>query len=57
MPARLCTSTRPVIELLRPRKPSTWLIGSSTTWNGMKTPNKMKPNIKSEPLNFHMLST
>jgi hypothetical protein len=25
-----------------PSQPSTWLIGSSTTWNGMNTPNSMQ---------------
>ena len=40
-----------------PSQPSTWLIGSSTTCNGMNTPNSSKPNSSSLPLKRHMLST
>jgi len=40
-----------------PSQPSTWLIGSSTTCMGMKTPNSMKANSVSLPRNFHLLST
>ncbi|MNT63846.1 hypothetical protein D3C72_2016930 [compost metagenome] len=56
-PARQCTSTSPVMELESPSHPSTWLMGSSTTWKGMNTPNSSMPNSASLPRNFHRLST
>ena len=45
------------MELEIPSHPSTWLMGSSTTWKGMNTPNSRRPKKVSEPLNFHRLST
>ena len=45
------------MELDSPSQPSTWLMGSSTTWKGMNTPNSSMPNNASLPRNFHRLST
>ena len=57
MPAITCTRIRPQIELAMPSQPSTWLIGSSTTCIGMKTPNSSIANIVSLPRKRHLLST
>ena len=40
-----------------PSQPSTCAIGSSTTWNGMNTPNSISANSSSVPRKRHLLST
>ena len=57
LPARQWVSTSPVMELDNPSQPKIWLMGSSTTWNGMNTPNNNRPNSVSLPRNFQRLRT
>jgi hypothetical protein len=40
-----------------PSLPSTTAIGTSTTWNGMKQPNSIRPKIHLCPGKRHLVST